>query len=69
MKPPSARRMKAYHAAEEACRALRGLIAKEACLTTAADWNEVLEYMLRWMQLSGKTRYDKPAPLRGKRHA
>jgi hypothetical protein len=60
-KPASNRREKARDAAEDVCRKIRADIVKFGFATS-----DSVDYLFRWMQLSGKHKYDDPKPLKGK---
>lgn len=56
----SKRRQLAYERAEETCRALRTLITMRVVDQTQRDWDLVSHLLIRWMDVSGKSKYDKP---------
>jgi hypothetical protein len=56
----SKRKIKAIECAEEVCRAYRTVITKNVVEVTQKDWDLVLEWLRRWMDNSGKHKFDKP---------
>ncbi len=60
----SKRRLKAYEAAVETCRAFRVVIAKPHCEVVQGDWDMAWDSLIRWIRLFGKTAYEPPKPLR-----
>ncbi len=56
----SKRKMESYKRAEEVCQEFRHQMA----LACREDWNKVVPYMLRWMEVTGKIKFERPKKLR-----
>jgi len=52
--------MKAYERAEEVCKAFRTVVCKRNCDVVQDDWDAVMDCLLYWMDVSGKSKYDAP---------
>ena len=63
----SKRRLEAYKRAEEVCRAFRTAVCKRVVDQTQDDWDLIMDHLIRWMDVSGKSKYDKPKKLRGRK--
>jgi len=58
----SKRKMESYKRAEMVCQELR----HQMTMACREDWNEVLKYLLYWMDTTGNLKYNRPKKIRKK---